>query len=358
MVWVFGKLKVGKINTSQQEVRRKHMYEFVEKHPDWPKNRIAQHFRDEEISKSTIYDVLDRIAKNIPPERIPRASPPHCKMTKDKVKRLKTRIDHRDGISQRGLAQVFNVSQSTISRTIKGKTPIRHYKKQKTPKRTAQQKAVARPKCTRLTSIFRGKKIIIDDESYFGLSNHSLPGNDGFYSSNLDVTPIEVQLKRKEKFPPKLLIWVAFSEKGISKPYIVPSGQAINQDVYINECLNSRLIPFINEHHKNDEVVFWPDLASSHYANKVQDFLKAQKIEYVPKVRNIANVPELRPIEDFWALIKRDVYAKNWQADGLVQLSARIKYCFSKVNQDVIRRLAKGCFTRVDAARRKGIKNL
>jgi hypothetical protein len=349
---------MAKINKSKEEDLRKRVYQFVEKHPGWKKNRIARHYKDEQIPKSTIYSILERKAKNIPPERKARLTPPHCKMTKTNVKRLKTRVDHHDAVSQRGLAQFFKVSQPTICQTLKHKTTIRYYKKKKAPKRTEQQKAAARPKCTKLATIFRGKKIIIDDESYFGLSNHELAENAGFYSSNLDETPKEVQLKRKEKFPPKLLTWVAFSDQGISKPYIVPSGQAINQDVYINKCLNRRLIPFINEHHQNDEIVFWPDLASSHYANKVQAFLRDQNIDFVPKIRNIANVPELRPIEDFWATIKRDVYANNWQAEDLNQLRNRIRYCFDKVDLDSIRRLAKGCFTRVDTARRRGIENL
>ena len=53
------------------------------------------------------------------------------------------------------------------------------------------------------------------------------------------------------------------SEKGFSKPWFKPSGLAINEDVYQNECLKKILIPFLQKHH-----VFWPDKASSHYAKK------------------------------------------------------------------------------------------
>ena len=45
-----------------------------------------------------------------------------------------------------------------------------------------------------------------------------------------------------------------------------PSGMAINQEVYLNECIEKRLVPFVQEHYKNGKYVFWPDLASSHYA--------------------------------------------------------------------------------------------
>ena len=118
-------------------------------------------------------------------------------------------------------------------------------------------------------------------------------------------------------------MWVAFSKKGISQHYIAPSAQAINEDVYICECL-PKLEKFIAKYHENDEIVFWPDLASSHYSNKTQVYLKSKNMEYVPKVHNPANCPELRPIEDFWAELKRLVYEKGWKADNLDKLRQRI----------------------------------
>jgi len=118
------------------------------------------------------------------------------------------------------------------------------------------------------------------------------------------------------------------------------------------------LIPFIEEVHSNDQVVFWPDLASSHYSKKVQDFLRTKQVECVPRERNIANVPELRPIEDFWSEIKRIVYANCWQAENLEQLRNRIDYCFKKIDPGFVHRLGKASFTRVDTARRNGIQNL
>ena len=67
---------------------------------------------------------------------------------------------------------------------------------------------------------------------------------------------------------------------------------AANQEVYLNECIIKQLIPFINEHHRDDNYVFWPDLASSHYAKSVTDWLKQNNIPFVPKAMNPANVPE------------------------------------------------------------------
>jgi len=334
------------------------VYEFVKIHPGCSKNLVVKHFSDENVSKTTIYDILQRMEKNIGPDRKQRVTPPHCKMTQTKIKRLQKVVDHHHGISQNALAQQFEVSQSTISQTIKNKTSIRYYKKRKAPKRTPLQQILARPKCFQLCQLFRKKQIIIDDESYFGLRNFELSGNTGFYSSDINATLIDVKVKRKAKFEQKLLVWVALSPKGLSRHYIVPSGQAINEEIYINKCLRTRLVSFIETYHKNDEIIFWPDLASSHYSNKVQEFLRSKNIDFVPKSRNIANVPELRPIEDFWSLLKREVYEKCWKAENLGQLKSRIEYCIKKLDLEQVHRLGNASFTRVDAARRHGIKNL
>ncbi len=66
----------------------------------------------------------------------------------------------------------------------------------------------------------------------------------------------------------------------------------------------------------------------------------ANNVNYVPKVRNPPNVPEARPIEDFWAILKRAVYSGNWQATSIPQLRRRIEYCFSKMDSNVAKRYA------------------
>ena len=86
------------------------------------------------------------------------------------------------------------------------------------------------------------------------------------------------------------MLYIVISEKGISKPWFKPSRLAINQEVYQNQCLKKILIPFLKKNHPNNDYVFWPDKASSHYAKKILDFLESQNIPYVPKNRNPINL--------------------------------------------------------------------
>jgi hypothetical protein len=72
----------------------------------------------------------------------------------------------------------LNCSKSTIQNILKmRKNPILCYKRTKRPDRTPIQRLVARPKCRHLYFNIRVHQFIIDDESYFTLSNANLSGN-------------------------------------------------------------------------------------------------------------------------------------------------------------------------------------
>ena len=137
-----------------------------------------------------------------------------------------------------------------------------------------------------------------------------------------------------------MLVSLIISPKGVSKPLMMKSGLAVNKKKYL-KALRTRLLPFINAHHKNGDYLFWPDLASSHYANDVVDFLDRENINYVPKVKNPPNVPEARPIEDFWGTLKRLVYEHNWQTTRISQLRRRIENCLKKMDPNVAKRYAR-----------------
>ncbi|CAF4928215.1 unnamed protein product, partial [Rotaria socialis] len=77
--------------------------------------------------------------------------------------------------------------------------------------------------------------------------------------------------------------------------YIYKSNNAVTGDVYLKQCIQRRLIPFIKTNH-------WPDLAKSHYTPQVLRVLEANSIPFVPKEKNLPNVPQVRPIEDLWGL--------------------------------------------------------
>ena len=83
----------------------------------------------------------------------------------------------------------------------------------------------------------------MDDESYFTLSNSTLSGNDRFYTDDVKACPENIKHHSKSKFEPKLLVWIAVSSEGMSKPWFVPSKMAMNQ--YNYKELYLKLILFL-----------------------------------------------------------------------------------------------------------------
>ena len=58
------------------------------------------------------------------------------------------------------------------------------------------------------------------------------------------------------------------------------------------------------------------------------------------KSENPPNIPQIVCIEDFWSLIKENVYKDGWEAENLDQLRNRIVYCFEKVVFKCVQELA------------------
>jgi hypothetical protein len=183
---------------------------------------------------------------------------------------------------------------------------------------------------------YNEKYFILDDEKYFSLSGCQMNGNDIYYTSNNSNVSYKVKYKAKKKFERKLMLYIAISKEGISKPFFCPSGLAVNKEVYINSCLKKVLLPFIREKHSEKPIIFWPDKASSHYARDSIRFLIAKSVPFVPKIRNPTNVPQIRPIEDLFGFLATEVYKGGWSAKDLPQLKRRIKKCLNEIDLNIV----------------------
>ena len=92
---------------------------------------------------------------------------------------------------------------------------------------------------------YRNFQFILDDESYFTFSNSTLSGNDVFYSDDVNNAPKNVRFKLKKKYE-KVIDLIAISPKGFRQNSYFKTGKnAINKEIYLNECIQKRLIHFI-----------------------------------------------------------------------------------------------------------------
>ena len=88
--------------------------------------------------------------------------------------------------------------------------------------------------------------------------------------------------------------------------------------------------PFIKNYHCIENVVFWPDISTIHYAKKVKTEIE-KNMSLVQKIENPPNIPDLRPIEKFWALCK-NLYSKLSKSPNTLR---KFRFQWKKISNEV-----------------------
>ena len=313
------------MSVAEREFFRKRVQLFLGKNSEWRQSEVVKHFVLQGHARSSVYKVLDKLATPQPIKEKKRTGRPSS-WTPANNQKLKRLTNNRTGISQRKLGRKFGVSHMTIGNQL-SKMKIKYRKREKTPKYGLKQLEKAKKLSRYLLNHLRDANcsVVMDDEKYFTFSGDHMPGNSGYYSNNKDTCPERVRFAGKLKYPNKVLVWVAISERGMSKVLIKPQKSAsINTEVYIAECLDERLLPFLHKYHSDFNYIFWPDLAPAHYSNDTVAWM-SENLNFVPKDINPPNVPQARPIENFWGILAQKVYEGGWEATTKLQLTRRIE---------------------------------
>lgn len=136
------------------------------------------------------------------------------------------------------------------------------------PDRNAKQQLIAKLRARKLYDNILTKNvgcIVMDDETYVKSDFKQLPGQSFYVSKVRGGVSNKYKLIRIGKFPKKHMIWQAICTCGLKSQPFVATG-SINSEIYMTECLEKRLLPFLQSH--NTQPLFWPDLASCHYSKK------------------------------------------------------------------------------------------
>lgn len=282
------------------ENRQKIVHKFNE-NPTWSHSMIAKSIG---IPKSTVGNVLRRFKETLTIERKKgqgRKSGPANKNLHQKIIRS---FKQNPGLSNRKRAERLQTSEWTVRKT-KLRGGYTSYKSIKIPNRNEKQSSVVKTRARRLynkvLTKFNGC-LIIDDETYVKVDQKQIPGQTFYVAKKRLDVPNKYKFVQVCKFGKKLLIWQAICSCGMkSKAFVTAT--TLTSNLYMKECLEKRLIPFIKRH--KSSVKFWPDLASCHYSNATLGWYQENKVDLIPKGMNPPNVPEFRPIEKFWAIGKR-----------------------------------------------------
>lgn len=295
-----------------------HFYEGAGHHS---KSATIKHFRLQGISKSTLQKIVGRYVSEGRVTHMKVGRKCAKKWTAKVIGMVRKKFERSPNISDREVARQLQMPVSSVNYikvTILG---INAHKKVTAPKYEVGQEKRAKKGCRKLYRkllLSGGEKIVVmDDETYVPADPGDITGSEYYHCANKDDIPVETTVKSKRKFiQKKFLVWQAMDELGnVSEPYI--STGTMDAKTYLTECLEKRLLPFIMRHHNIGDVVFWPDMATSHYARPVIEWLKAKGINFVERRDNAPNVPQARPIGKYWAACKAEYKRRKNVAKSL-----------------------------------------
>ena len=267
------------------------------------------------IGKSTVANVINNFIRRLSIERKPgtgRKTGPVCKKTEAKVVAI---FKKNPNISVRDVAKKVGKSSSFVQK-VKKRKGLRTFKVRKAPNRTDKQDCTAKTRARKLYDAILTKFecVIMDDETFVKSDFKQLPGQNFFTCINKFDVDKNFKQQKMSKFAGKFLVWQAICTCGKTSKTFVTKG-SVNQEIYLEECVKKRLMPLIRSH--NTPPLFWPDLATCHYARTVLEWYQRNGINFVPKDKNPPNCPELRPIEKYWALVKQKLKKSQKQPTSL-----------------------------------------
>jgi len=206
-------------------------------------------------------------------------------------------------------------------------------------------------RCQTLLENFKGYDWVLTNRASF-----SFHYNQGGYTSVVFIGGPSRRLNRND-YLPKLEVWVAFSNKGVCEPFIQRVGEKFDHNIYLEECVKKRLVPFIKENHKNlEETILWSDALPVYFNKKTLTRLDEENIEYVQKDDIPGN--RVKCFTYFWNFLRNNVYGyegiQPWHANNENELETRIRECLKTFDMESVIRLANDTENRIDEMARIG----
>jgi hypothetical protein len=129
-------------------------------------------------------------------------------------------------------------------------------------------------------------------------------------------------------------MWEAISNRGMPIPYFHPSNSvakssvsnsvAINTEIYINECLQPGLLPFIHKHHSDLNFQFVHDLDGAHFSIGTNSLMN-ENLPFGNNTTHPQNVLQAGLIENLRGILVQEIYEGGWKVTTQQELISRIE---------------------------------
>ncbi len=98
----------------------------------------------------------------------------------------------------------------------------------------------------------------------------------------------------------------------------------IATQIRLADCIQARLVPFLDQNHGDEDCFFWPVRLRGHYAEATQELYGENDLAWIPKAVNPPNCPHLHLIPNFWGWLNAKLYNNGWEAKAGVALQRHI----------------------------------
>ena len=124
--------------------------------------------------------------------------------------------------------------------------------------------------------------------------------------------------------------------------------------IYINECLQPRILLFVHKHQSDFNFQFVHDLAGAHFSIETIALMK-ENLTFGNSTTNHQNVPQARIIENLRGILEKKIYEGGWEATTQQELISRIQSLLKNYDSNFLQSLMGGVKTKLRAIADRGV---
>jgi hypothetical protein len=159
--------------------------------------------------------------------------------TKAAIQKVKTRVGRGQQVSSRKLARELAISRTSVQRILCEDPALRAYKTQVEPPLSDEQRKKRVLFANWILAKFRKedtRRILFSDEKMFDIDEVYNCQNQRIWAVDRAGADARVGIRRRRKFPQKVMIWLAACSEGVSPLLIFEKG-TVDHARYIKEVL-------------------------------------------------------------------------------------------------------------------------
>lgn len=288
------------------------------------------------VKRGFVYYTIKRFVDTGSIENRPKPGRKRCVRTPRVIKVVRERIRRGCDRSARKMAAELNISRESVRRILRKDLDMKAFKKRKIHGLTEATKQKRKQRSKLLLSWHADSEIFFSDEKLFVLQAPHHTQNDRLWGVSISDIPKHKRNVPRYQNSSSVMVWGAISRKGKLPLVFIDKGVKINAKYYLEEVLQKRLIPAVQQMYGTEYYCFQQDGAPAHTANLVQKWCEENLTDYIPKNEWPPSSPDLNPL-DFciWGYMLQKL--KKYKYHNLDDFKAVIIKLWDDIPMDVVR---------------------